>query len=105
MHVEEALDCDMLKSTLQKRYELTEEGFKRWYTKCRPDDSGETFQQFTSRLKIYITRWIDRARTAKKLMKAWLILFSEFNLPLFEIRNWNSSSKKENQSHLNMHVG
>ena len=56
-NVEEALNYDMLKAALLKRYELTEEGFKR-YKKCRPD-SGETFQQFTSRMKSYFTRWID----------------------------------------------
>ena len=55
MPVEEALNYDMLKTALLKRYELTEEGFKRWYKKCRPD-SGETFQQFTSRMKCYFTR-------------------------------------------------
>ena len=42
MPVEEALNYDMLKAALLKRYELTEEGFiKRRYKKCRPD-SGET---------------------------------------------------------------
>ena len=50
MPVEQALDYDMLKAGLLKRYKLTEEGFKRRYKKCGPD-SGETFQQFTSRLK------------------------------------------------------
>ena len=58
MPVEEALNYDMLKAALLKRYELTEEGFKRRYKKCRPD-SGETFQQFTSRMKSYLTRWVD----------------------------------------------
>ena len=58
MPVEEALNYDMLKAALLKRYELTEEGFKRRYKKCRPD-SGETFQQFTSRMKSYFTRWVD----------------------------------------------
>ena len=59
MPVEEALNYDMLKAALPKRYELTEEGFKRrYYKKCRPD-SDETFQQFTSRMKSYFTKWID----------------------------------------------
>ena len=58
MLVKEALNYDMLKAALLKMYELTEEGFKRRYKKCRPD-LGETFQQFTSRMKSYFTRWID----------------------------------------------
>ena len=57
MPVEEALNY-MLKAALLKRYELTEEGFKRRHKKCRPD-SGETFQRFTSRIQSYFTRWID----------------------------------------------
>ena len=57
---EDALNYDKLKVALLKRYELTEEGFKRKYKKCRPEN-GETFQQFTTRMKSYFTRWIDMA--------------------------------------------
>ena len=45
MPIEQALEYDILKAALLKRYELTEEGFKRRYKKCKPD-LGETFQQF-----------------------------------------------------------
>ena len=54
----------MLKAPLLKRYALTEEGFKQRYKKCRPD-SGEIFQQFTSRLKSNFTRWVNLARIEK----------------------------------------
>ena len=54
MPKEDALNYDKLKVALLKRYELTEEGFKRKYKKCRPEN-GETFQQFTTRMKIYFT--------------------------------------------------
>ena len=64
MPIEQALDHDMLKAALLKLYELTEEGFKQRFKKCRYN-SGETFQQFTSRLKCYFTRWIDMARIEK----------------------------------------
>ena len=43
---------------------MTEEGFKRKYKKCRPEN-GETFQQFTTRMKSYLTRWIDMASIDK----------------------------------------
>ena len=43
---------------------MTEEGFKRKYKKCRPEN-GETFQQFTTRMKNYFTRWIDMASIDK----------------------------------------
>ena len=64
MPKEDALNYDKLKVALLKRYELTEEGFKRKSKKCRPEN-GETFQQFTTRMKSYFTRWIDMASIEK----------------------------------------
>ena len=64
MPKEDALNYDKLKVALLKRYELTEEGFKRKYKKCRPEN-GETFQQFTTRMTSYFTRWIDMASIEK----------------------------------------
>ena len=64
MPKEDALNYDNLKVALLKRYELTEEGFKRKYKKCRPEN-GETFQQFTTRMKSYFTQWIDMASIEK----------------------------------------
>ena len=64
MPKEDALNYDKLKVALLKRYELTEEGFKRKNKKCRPEN-GETFQQFTTRMKSYFTRWIDMANIEK----------------------------------------
>ena len=64
MAKEDALNYDKLKVALLKRYEVTEEGFKCKYKKCRPEN-GETFQQFTTRMKSYFTRWIDMASIEK----------------------------------------
>ena len=64
MPKEDALNYDKLKVALLKRYELTEEGFNRKYKKCRPENN-ETFQQFTTRMKSYFTRWIDMASIEK----------------------------------------
>ena len=64
MPKEDALNYDKLKVALLKRYELTEEGFKRKYKECRPEN-GKTFQQFTTRMKSYFTRWIDMASIEK----------------------------------------
>ena len=55
MPKEDALNYDKLKVALLKRYELTEEGFKRKYKKCRPE----------TRMKSYFTRWIDMASIEK----------------------------------------
>ena len=51
----DALDYDKLKRALLKRYELIEE-----FTKCRLEN-GEAFQQFTTMMKSYFTRWIDKS--------------------------------------------
>ena len=61
---EDALNNEKLKVALFKKYELTEEGFKRKYKKCRPEN-GETFQQFTTRMTSYFTRWIDMSGIEK----------------------------------------
>ena len=55
MPKEDALNYDKLKIALLKRYELTEEGFKLKYKKCRPEN-GETFQQFTIRSQLFVTQ-------------------------------------------------
>ena len=55
--VEQSLNYDVLKTALLKRYDLTEDGFKRRFRSSRPDP-GETFVQFAVRLSSYMTRWI-----------------------------------------------
>ena len=53
--VEDSLDYDSLKTALLERFELTEEGFKKKFRFSKPD-VGETFVQFSARLKNYISR-------------------------------------------------
>ena len=81
MPKEDALNYDKLNVALLKRYELTEEGFKRKYKKCRPEN-GETFQQFTTRMKSYFTRWIDMASIEKSYEGLQDLIF-ESNSHLF----------------------
>ena len=94
MPVEEALNY-MLKAPLLKRYALTEEAFKRRYKKCRPD-SGETFQQFTSRMKSSFTRWIDMSGINKTydgladlILRDQLAFIFNRDLPLFYLEKEN----------------
>ena len=61
---DQALDYDALKMALLKRYELTEDGFKRKFRSCRPE-LGETFCQFSVRMSSYLTKWIEMASTPK----------------------------------------
>ena len=76
MPKEDALNYDKLKVALLKRYELTEEGFKRKFKKSRPEN-GETFQQFTTRMKSYFTRWIDMASIEKSYEGLQDLIFRE----------------------------
>lgn len=55
---ESALNYDMLKECLLKRFDKTEDGFKQRFRSCRPE-SGETFQQFAVRLASFFDRWVD----------------------------------------------
>lgn len=57
---DKALDYNELKRALLKRYELTEEGFKRKFRSGRPE-AGETFTQFSVRLASYLTKWVEMA--------------------------------------------
>ena len=55
MSVSKVNDYDELKAALLRRYDMTEEGFKRKFRSCRPE-AGETFSQYTVRLSSYLTR-------------------------------------------------
>lgn len=45
---DEAMKFDVLKEALLKRFEMTEDGFRKRFRNCRPE-LGETFMQFSTR--------------------------------------------------------
>ena len=49
---------EQLKITLLKRYQLTEEGFRRRFREGKVD-KGETVYQFVARLRRYFRRWVE----------------------------------------------
>ncbi|XP_064649953.1 uncharacterized protein LOC135501648 [Lineus longissimus] len=61
---EDALDFAKLKAALLIRFELTVEGFRKRFRTYKPE-MGETFLQFSSRLKNYLMRWIEMSKTEK----------------------------------------
>ena len=78
MPVDKALDYPALKDALLKRYDMTEEGFKRRFRSCRPEP-GETFIQFSVRLDSYFKRWIDMAHTDNTYISLYdLIIRDQF---------------------------
>ena len=61
MPVRQASNYDELKAALLRRYDMTEDGFKRKFRACRPE-VGESFSQFSVRLASYLTRWIEMSK-------------------------------------------
>ena len=55
---EEASDYKKLKEALLKRYDLTEDGYRKKFRNCAPQQ-GETSEQYVFRIKTYLNRWID----------------------------------------------
>ena len=60
----DALDYDILKRALLRRFELTDDGFKKKFRACRPEPC-ETFSQFAVRLSSYFDRWIEMAKAGR----------------------------------------
>ncbi|XP_071486349.1 uncharacterized protein [Diadema antillarum] len=58
---EDANDYDKLKSALLHRYELTEEGFREKFRPINYPEEGETYSQFSERLRRYLLRWVELA--------------------------------------------
>ncbi|XP_069138131.1 uncharacterized protein [Argopecten irradians] len=62
--VDQALDFNELKKALLKRFDKTEEGFRKSFRTSRPE-GGETFSQFAIQLDNYLERWIELTNTNK----------------------------------------
>ena len=56
----EATDYDRVKKVLQKRYNLTEDGYRQRFRTCSPEE-GENPSMFNVRLKTYLERWMKLA--------------------------------------------
>ena len=59
-----ALDFDELKEALYKRFEMTEDSFRKKFRTFKPDGS-ETFVQFSIRINNCIYLWIELSKTEK----------------------------------------
>ncbi|XP_062612822.1 uncharacterized protein LOC134274563 [Saccostrea cucullata] len=59
-----ALDFDELKKALMKRFDMTEDAFRKKFRSSKPDGS-ETFIQFSTRLESYMERWMELSKTVK----------------------------------------
>ena len=58
----EAIDYDRVKEVLQKRYNLTEDGYRQKFRAGTPED-GENPNMFIVRLKTYLERWMKLSET------------------------------------------
>ena len=73
---EQALEYNVLKEALLKRFEMTDEGFRKRFRSCRPE-VGETFAQFAGRLARYLDRWMDLSNTKKTYHDSFDLLIRE----------------------------
>ena len=61
---EAAVDYDQVKLALMKRYDLTEDGYRRKFRVSKPE-SDESPDQFIVRLSKYLMRWIELSKTTE----------------------------------------
>ena len=61
---EAALDYDRVKLALMKRYDLTEDGYRRKFRASRPE-VDESPEQFIVRLDRYLLRWLELSNTER----------------------------------------
>ena len=58
---DDAVDYYQLKTAILKRYNLTEEGYREKFRRCKPEND-ESPDQFIFRLKKYLEKWIELSR-------------------------------------------
>ncbi|GFO24246.1 reverse transcriptase [Plakobranchus ocellatus] len=64
LSAEQAKDYDKVKEALMKRYDLTEDGYRRKFRTCKPAE-GENPDMFMVRIVTYLDRWIELSKTDK----------------------------------------
>ena len=57
----EAIDYDIVRTSLLKRFQLTEEGFRLKFRRSTPE-KGETASQFVTRIDSYLKHWMNLAK-------------------------------------------
>ncbi|GFO47790.1 retroviral-like aspartic protease 1 [Plakobranchus ocellatus] len=68
LSAEQAEDYDKVKETLMKRYDLTEDGYRRKFRTSKPAE-GESLDIFIVRIVMYLDRWIELSKTDKSYEK------------------------------------
>ena len=61
---DEAQDYDVIKLALLKRFDVTQDGFRKRFREVKPE-LCESFSHFNSRLANYYNRWIELSETEK----------------------------------------
>ncbi|GFO34863.1 retroviral-like aspartic protease 1 [Plakobranchus ocellatus] len=68
LSAEQAKDYDKVKEDQMKRYDLTEDGYRRKFRTCKPAE-GESPDMFIVRIVTYLDRWIELSKTDKSYEK------------------------------------
>ena len=59
---DDATNYDRLKAALLKRYNLTEQGYREKFRKCRPEKE-ESPEQYIFRMQTYLEKWIELSKS------------------------------------------
>ncbi|GFO18190.1 reticulocyte-binding protein 2 homolog a [Plakobranchus ocellatus] len=68
LSAEQAKDYDKVKEALMKKYDLTEDGYRRKFRTCKPA-KGESPDMFVVRIVTYLDRWIELSKADKSYEK------------------------------------
>ncbi|GFN90364.1 hypothetical protein PoB_001687000 [Plakobranchus ocellatus] len=68
LSAEQAKDYDKVKEALMKRYDMTEDGYRRKFRTCKPAE-GESPDMFIVRIVTYLERWTELSKTDKSYEK------------------------------------
>lgn len=85
----EAINYDILRDALLKRYQLTEEGFRLKFRNSK-QEVGETASQFIVRLSNYLSRWMELGKVSENfeglrdlMLREQFLAVSHKNLVVF----------------------
>ena len=67
----EAIDYNRVKEVLQKRYNLTEDGYRQKFRTCTPED-GENPNMFIVCLKTYLETWMKLSDIFSSKSSFWM---------------------------------
>lgn len=83
LSAEDRQEYDIVKSSLMKAFNLTEEGFRKKILACKPSGT-DTWQTYYSRIQNILSRWIDMTHIEKSYDQLFDLLLREQIVSVFK---------------------